>query len=60
MIKREFWEAVADVWAIKRAIVIPTIDVGDDVPPDDPELDFMTQGESEDIDDLLKDLIDDF
>lgn len=52
MIKREFWEKVAEVWAKKELIEIPDmIDV-----PDIPE-DMIDLEEVEDWDSLLKDLL---
>ncbi len=52
MIKREFWEKVAEVWAKKEEIEIPDIKDGPDVPDD-----FIDLDEVEDWDSLLKDLL---
>ncbi len=52
MIKREFWEKVAQVWAKKEEIEIPDIVDGPDVPDD-----FIDLNEVEDWDALLKDLL---
>ena len=52
MIKREFWEKVAEVWAKKEEINIPDIIDGPDVPED-----FIDLNEVEDWDSLLKDLL---
>lgn len=52
MIKREFWEKVAKVWARKEEIEIPDIIDGPDVPDD-----FIDLNEVEDWDSLLKDLL---
>lgn len=52
MIKREFWEKIAKVWAKKEEIEIPDICPGPDVPDD-----FISLDEVDDWDDLLKDLL---
>ncbi len=52
MIKREFWENVAEVWAKKEEIAIPDIAIGPDVPDD-----FVNLDDVEDWDALLKDLL---
>lgn len=52
MIKREFWEKIAEVWAKKEEIEIPDIGTGPDVPDDCIDLDSV-----EDWNDLLKDLL---
>lgn len=52
MIKREFWEKVAEVWAKKEEIKIPDIEDVPDVPDD-----FIDLNEVEDWDSLLKDLL---
>lgn len=52
MIKREFWEKIAEVWAKKEEIEIPDITDGPDVPDD-----FIDLNEVEDWDSLLKDLL---
>lgn len=52
MIKREFWEKIAEVWAKKEEIEIPDIGTGPDVPDDFIDLDSV-----EDWNDLLKDLL---
>ena len=52
MIKREFWEKVAEVWAKKEEIEIPDITEGPDVPDD-----FIDLDEVEDLDSFLKDLL---
>ena len=52
MIKREFWEKVAEVWAKKEEIEIPDITDGPDVPDD-----FIDLNEVEDWDALMKDLL---
>lgn len=52
MIKREFWEKIAEVWAKKEEIEIPDIGAGPDVPDDLIDLDSV-----ENWDDLLKDLL---
>ncbi len=52
MIKKEFWEKVAEVWAKKEEIDIPPIDIGIDVPDD-----FIDLDEVEDWDALMKDLL---
>ena len=54
MIKRNFWENIADVWARKEEIEIPDIDVGEVPPPDDPEKDYIDFDDIDDIDDFLK------
>lgn len=52
MIKKEFWEKIAEVWAKKEEIDIPPIDIGIDVPDD-----FIDLDEVEDWDALMKDLL---
>lgn len=52
MIKREFWEKVADVWAKKEEIYIPEILDIPDVPDD-----LFATDDVEDLDDLLKGLL---
>lgn len=52
MIKREFWEKIAEVWDKKEEIEIPDIGTGPDVPDDFIDLDSV-----EDWNDLLKDLL---
>lgn len=52
MIKREFWEKIAEVWAKKEDIEIPDIKDGPDVPDE-----FIDLNEVEDWDALLKDLL---
>lgn len=52
MIKRDFWEHVAGVWAKNEKIEIPEIQEGPDVPDDMFELDKI-----DNWDDLLKDLL---
>lgn len=52
MIKKEFWEKVAEVWTKKEEIDIPPIDIGIDVPDD-----FIDLDEVEDWDALMKDLL---
>lgn len=52
MIKHEFWEKIAEVWAKKEEIEIPDIGAGPDVPDDLIDLDSV-----ENWDDLLKDLL---
>ncbi len=37
MIKKIFWEQLANLWAEKEVIEIPDIDLGEDIPPDDLE-----------------------
>lgn len=56
MIKKRFWEDVAEMWSRKEAIVIPNIDVDGYVPPDDPEDDPM---DFDDLDDFFKDILSD-
>lgn len=52
MIKRDFWEHVAGVWAKNEKIEIPEIQEGPDVPDDMFELDKI-----DNWDDILKDLL---
>ena len=52
MIKKEFWEKVAEVWTKKEEIDIPPIDIGIDVPDD-----FIDLDEVEDWEALMKDLL---
>lgn len=52
MIKREFWEKIAEVWAKKEEIEIPDIKDGPDVPDE-----FIDLNEVEDWDALLKDIL---
>lgn len=59
MIKRNFWENIADVWARKEEIEIPDIDVGEGPPPDDPEKDYIDFDDIDDIDGFLKDILND-
>ena len=59
MIKRNFWENIADVWARKEEIESPDIDVGEGPPPDDPEKDYIDFDDIDDIDDFLKDILND-
>ena len=56
MIKKRFWEDIAEIWSQKEAIVIPDSDVDGYAPPDDPEdeaIDF------DDLDDFFKDILSD-
>ena len=59
MIKRDFWENIAEVWARKEQIEIPDIDIGEDLPPDDPEEEYINFDEADDIDDFFKDILSD-
>ena len=59
MIKKNFWENIADVQARKEKIEIPDIDLGDGPPPYDPEGDYIDFDDIDDIDDFLKDILND-
>lgn len=59
MIKKNFWENIADVWARKEKIEIPDIDLADGPPPDDPEEDYIDFDDIDDIDDFFKDILND-
>lgn len=48
MIKRIFWEKVAENWSKEDSVVIPDTDVGQDIPDD-----FFDDDEILDLDDLL-------
>ena len=56
MIKKRFWEDVAEAWAQKGTIAIPEIDVGGYAPPDDPEDEAV---DFDDLDDFFKDILSD-
>lgn len=57
MIDRDFWEEIAGVWAKKEEIEIPTIDPGEIVPPEDSEQDYIDFDDADEIDDFLKDIL---
>ena len=56
MIKKRFWEDVAEMWSQKEAVAIPNIDIDGYAPPDDPEDDPM---DFDDLDAFFKDILSD-
>lgn len=57
MIKKEFWEKVADVWSKKEVIEIPPVEeisIPDELDDDEEEIDFDDWDEADDFfDDIL-------
>lgn len=56
MIKKAFWEDVAEIWAKRETIPIPEVDVSGYAPPDDPDEDSY---DFDDLDDFFKDILSD-
>lgn len=59
MIKKSFWENIAEVWARKETIIIPEIEPGLELPPDDPCDDEISFDDIDDIDEYFKDILND-
>ena len=57
MIKKAFWQNVAEVWTRKETILIPNIDNTNYAPPDDLVGD---DNDYDELDDFLKDILCDF
>lgn len=57
MIKKDFWENIAEIWAKKETIDIPPIDIGTDLPPDDLNDDEIDFDDIDDIDEFFKDML---
>ena len=54
MVKRSFWESIAEVWSRKEKIVVPSVDDVPDIPEEDLFFD-----DNLDMDDLLGDIFGD-